>query len=251
MYTNEQYRERAEAVLGDYIHSVPREQQEDRGKIRTFTGRYVNPLAVRARDICMEDIAHHLSIINRYTGASPWPMSVAQHSVLCAERAAKQWDRTGIYSAADDFQIAIGGTGKLTLFINDGSVGTPGLMFNSDAKGPWSRRDWIAAHLLHDAGEYLFNDLASPVKRDPRMAWYRQQEHQTTRLIFATFGVPVDLLELTKPLDDDMFFAEARSFWAGSDEVTCWEAWQAEARFHGLARELQLRHIIHDNEDIP
>lgn len=199
---------------GDYITNVPREQQEKRGAIRTFTGRYINPLTVRAREISLEDIAHHLSIINRYTGASPWPLSVAQHSALCAERAAKQWDE---HWDNPDYQERF--TGLIVRF---------------------TRRDWIAAHLLHDAGEYLFNDIASPVKKDPRMAWYRHQEHQTTRMIFCCFGIDPALLELTKPLDHECFFAEARTFWSGSREAKRWTAIAAERHFLGLARELQL-----------
>lgn len=194
--------------MHDYILDVPREQQADRRKIRTFTGRYVNPLEVRARDISLADVAHHLSIINRYTGASPWALSVAQHSVLCAELAAGQWDH-----------------------------------WVKSYPEPCTRRDWIAAHAMHDAGEYLFNDLASPVKKDPRMAWYRAQEHQTTRLIFCVFGIDPALLELTKPLDDACFFAEARSFWADSKEVRRWSAVQAERAFLRLANELKLEPV--------
>lgn len=197
---------------GDYIADVPREQQEDRRRIRCFSGRYINPLKVRAREICLEDIAHHLSQINRYTGASPWPLSVAQHSVMCAERAAEQWDRCG---------------------------GTPALV-----RGVFvTRREWVAAHLLHDGGEYLFNDLASPVKRDPRMAWYREAEHNTTKLIFCAFGLDPALLELTKPLDDACFFAEARSFWKNSREVMHWPPALAETAFLRAAQELNLSPI--------
>jgi hypothetical protein len=202
----------------DYITAVPREQQEDRRKIRCFSGRYINPLKVRAREICLEDIAHHLSQINRYTGASPWPLSVAQHSVMCAERAAEQWDR-GL------------------------PVSVYGGMWRSGLRGMASRRDWIAAHLLHDAGEYLFNDLASPVKRDPRMAWYREAEHQTTRLMFCVFGLDPALLELTKPLDDAQFFAEARTFWKDSSEVIMWTPREAETAFHRAAQSLNLSPI--------
>jgi len=68
-------------MTNDYITSVPREEQERRGKIRTFTGKYVNPFAMRAADLDIRDIAHSLSIIKRYTGHTPVGYSVAQHSV--------------------------------------------------------------------------------------------------------------------------------------------------------------------------
>jgi 5'-deoxynucleotidase YfbR-like HD superfamily hydrolase len=47
----------------------------------TFTGRFVNPLNVRPEDVRLRDIAHHLSIINRFNGATKRPIPVAQHAV--------------------------------------------------------------------------------------------------------------------------------------------------------------------------
>ncbi len=99
--------------LGDYITSMPCEQQEDRRKIRTFTGRYINPFTVRARDISLRDIAHHLSLINRYTGASPWPCPVAQHSVLVAERAARQWNEAGGHVSASVISHVVTGSPRI------------------------------------------------------------------------------------------------------------------------------------------
>lgn len=49
-------------------------------RIITFTGRRVNPLALRPEDICIEDIAHHLATQNRWCGALREPISIAQHS---------------------------------------------------------------------------------------------------------------------------------------------------------------------------
>lgn len=66
----------------DYITALPRETQFVKGKIRTFSGKYVNPLALQPEDICIEDIAHHLSLICRYVGACPFHFSVAQHSLM-------------------------------------------------------------------------------------------------------------------------------------------------------------------------
>jgi hypothetical protein len=68
-------------MQADYITTLSRDAQERKGKIRTFTGKYVNPLALRAADICIEDIAHHLSLLCRYTGACPQHYSVGQHSL--------------------------------------------------------------------------------------------------------------------------------------------------------------------------
>ena len=76
----------------DYITTAPRIEQERRGRIRTFTGRYVNPLQLHAGDICIEDIGHHLSNICRYTGACPEFYSVAQHSVYVSTHMWTRYD---------------------------------------------------------------------------------------------------------------------------------------------------------------
>lgn len=68
----------------EYMAKVPRDEQEKRGKIRTFTGKLVDPLFLQYPDIDIRDIAHHTANICRYTGAVPKFYSVAQHSVLVA-----------------------------------------------------------------------------------------------------------------------------------------------------------------------
>lgn len=53
--------------------------------IQTYTGKRFDPFDIEPmRDICIEDIAHALALTNRFTGHTPKPYSVAQHSVLVA-----------------------------------------------------------------------------------------------------------------------------------------------------------------------
>ena len=52
--------------------------------IVTYTGKRFYPLAPRAEDVDIRDIAHALSLTCRFSGHTPWLYSVAQHSVLCA-----------------------------------------------------------------------------------------------------------------------------------------------------------------------
>lgn len=151
----------------DYITALPKSEQDRKGKIRTFTGKYVNPLDLKPDDVCIEDIAHHLSLICRFTGASPFHYSVAQHSVAVA-----------------GFMFANHGTKEAGL-----------------------------AGLLHDASEAYLNDIASPVKHDPRMSFYREAEDRAERIIFTKFGLDHALLALTKVEDDKVFFAETRNWW--------------------------------------
>lgn len=70
--------------MNEFITQATRVQQDGHGKIRTFSGLYVDPLNMRAEDIRIEDIAHHLANECRYAGACPHHYSVAQHSVLVA-----------------------------------------------------------------------------------------------------------------------------------------------------------------------
>lgn len=65
------------------------------GTIITFTGRRVRPAALVPSDIDVADIAHHLSHINRFTGATRVAYSVAQHAVLASLYVASRdpWDQ--------------------------------------------------------------------------------------------------------------------------------------------------------------
>lgn len=61
--------------------------------IQTFTGKIFDLANPTADMICIEDIAHHLSIENRYNGATKFPYSVAHHSYL------------GMLQAPDEFKL--------------------------------------------------------------------------------------------------------------------------------------------------
>ena len=50
--------------------------------METYTGRYINPLDPNKNDICIRDIAHHLSYSCRFNGACSKFYSIAQHSIL-------------------------------------------------------------------------------------------------------------------------------------------------------------------------
>ncbi len=49
--------------------------------IQTFTGKAFNPLVPDSNLLCIEDIAHSLSMVNRFAGHTCEPRSVATHSI--------------------------------------------------------------------------------------------------------------------------------------------------------------------------
>ena len=58
----------------------------------TFTGKHFDPIQMTPDDICLEDIAHALSLSCRGGGHLKYFYSVAQHSLNCAvEARARGW----------------------------------------------------------------------------------------------------------------------------------------------------------------
>lgn len=65
--------------------------------IITYTGKRFYPLDPRSADFDIRDIAHALSLINRFTGHTRYPYSVAQHCIAVS------------YLLDDDPQLALSG----------------------------------------------------------------------------------------------------------------------------------------------
>lgn len=70
----------------------------------TASGRdyhFSGPASLEAgnRPVCIEDIGHHLAIINRFNGATIRPYSDAEHSLLCAD-IAKRMGTTALVQLA-------------------------------------------------------------------------------------------------------------------------------------------------------
>lgn len=55
--------------------------------IQTYTGKLVDPFALRVSDVCIEDVAHALSNICRFNGHCRFHYSVAQHCVYAVRQA--------------------------------------------------------------------------------------------------------------------------------------------------------------------
>lgn len=70
--------------------------------IRTFTGKYVNVFNVDPDQICIEDIAHALSMQCRFGGHLPVYYSVAQHSILVCESLSRPQKLAGLLHDASE-----------------------------------------------------------------------------------------------------------------------------------------------------
>lgn len=118
--------------------------------ITTYTARSVNPLEINPSDVCLEDVAHHLACINRFVGAVPIPISVAQHSVYVSRVVEVFWQHRG---ATDAEILAAAKQG-----------------------------------LFHDGSEAYLGDVSKWVKADPSMKFYREAEHRAQIAIYEAFG---------------------------------------------------------------
>ena len=69
------------------------------GWIHTFTGRHVFPLAMTPDMVDTADIAHHLAIKSRFTGAVREPYSIGEHSCRVSDLLAA-WGMTPVVQLA-------------------------------------------------------------------------------------------------------------------------------------------------------
>jgi hypothetical protein len=70
--------------------------------IRTFTGKYINPLNPDPDQICIEDIAHALSMMPRFGGHLPVFYSVAEHCIRVAEHLPDNFKLEGLLHDASE-----------------------------------------------------------------------------------------------------------------------------------------------------
>lgn len=99
--------------LGAYGEAAVNDN-EDRGPyIGTFSGKFW-PFAPRAKDVRLDDIAHHLSQIPRYGGAMRHAYSVAEHSVHIARWLLPRHGPTAaLYGLLHDAPEAVSGFGDV------------------------------------------------------------------------------------------------------------------------------------------
>ena len=73
------------------------------GWCHTYTLKKIDPRNIRVEDIDIDDIAHHLTLRNRFSCATPYPYSVAQHSVIVASILPEEFKLWGLLHDAGEF----------------------------------------------------------------------------------------------------------------------------------------------------
>jgi len=209
----------------DFHTATSREPRTEHTFIRTYTGRRFWPLNPKADEVCIEDIAHALSLACRFSGHTYCFYSVADHSLRvskCAEQIAlKAWE--------------------------------------PDADNPASNRAGFAREmalwgLLHDASEAFLCDLPSPLKRSAAMGQlYKRYERTLMQTIAERFNLIPHEPALVKKADSILLDTEMRDLmdvprgaekiWQCGDDclrgtIYPLDPWHAEQeflrRFHAL-----------------
>ena len=84
------------------------------------TGRSIDLFSFEQSDIAIRDIAHSLSLINRFNGHTPYPMSVAQHSVFVSNLCGSHGPRVMLQGLLHDAAEAY--IGDMTRFLKLSSI---------------------------------------------------------------------------------------------------------------------------------
>lgn len=144
--------------------------------IQSRTGRKIELLKPDPAVVEIEDIAHALSNLCRYTGHTSTFYSVAEHSVLVALR-------------AEDLAISH----LPATFGFEGRV-----------------RDVARWGLLHDASEAYLGDVSRPLKYLPHMEPYRALEKEWMKAIAERFGLEGSQPPEVTQADNEALGTEAR-----------------------------------------
>jgi 5'-nucleotidase len=154
-----------------------------RDSIRTFTNRSMRPLAPKAEDIAIEDVAHALANSCRFTGHVKYFYSVAQHATLCSYLVEHQaMEEKGDFEGLD-VEIAF-----------------------------WA--------LHHDDSEAYLSDIARPIKNAAAAfgETYKAVEAQLMEAVKERFLLWPDTPEQVHSVDNTLLVTEARDLMHGTDD---------------------------------
>lgn len=149
---------------------------ERTGWVLTRNGQKIHYENPDYGQITILDISHHLGNLCRFTGATRFFYSVAQHSMLV--------------------------TYIIRNMLDNG--------LSEEERGTAAYFDQLLAGMLHDAAEAYINDVASPLKRiiKGRYGWV---ENGLTQVIFERYGVDREYMNgIVKSADNLALYHERR-----------------------------------------
>lgn len=150
--------------------------------IRTYTGRKFWPLNPEIEEISIQDIAHALSLICRWTGHTYCFYSVAEHSLRVSRYAEK-------LALAEFAYLPASMTLERVFFSREIAL--------------WG--------LLHDASEAYLCDMPSPLKHASDLGQlYKQFESQLMQGVADRFGMSREIPQIVKAADATLLNTEAR-----------------------------------------
>ncbi len=143
---------------------------------QSYTDRALYPYDLRTGDLCIEDIAHSLALLNRFGGHVREPYGVADHSLRVEAYVAEHYPRRYPHATAEHVRQA------------------------------------RLAALMHDAPESVVGDMIRPLKHDERMRAYRDVEQRIAKVVETWLGLPIGALDwmLVKEADDVVLVTEQR-----------------------------------------
>ena len=179
--------------------------------IRTYTGKPFWPLNPLPNEICIEDVAHALSLICHFAGQCYCHYSVAEHSIYVSELAQKM-----MLDAARERQLKC----------------TPEVLNLAREIALWG--------LLHDASEAYLCDVPTPIKHAPGIGQlYQGHEARLMDAIVERFNLMPHEPSVVKTADRILLNTELRDLMTGAsysadvlpDPIFPRDAQWAEAEF--------------------
>lgn len=162
---------------------------QDAGFIQTRTGVRFSLSNPKPEDFRVEDIAHALSNMCRFTGHTRKFYSVAEHSARVCRRVMETHPHSMYFSSQRGVRLCSH---------EDGFTGN----------------ELAFAALMHDASEAYLADIARPFKHLPEFEWYRKIEDKLMREIALAFDFSYPLHSAIKNADEVLLGTEARDLMA-------------------------------------
>lgn len=195
--------------------------------ITTFSGVVFWPLDPRESEVRIEDIAHHLSMMCRWTGAVRefWPVGL--HSVLVSELMETWLTKPSAHPCDRCWSLGRDGMRKLVGYVERVDQGflVCEECFRWEAERPLRERTCLSlplpidkglvrtlclASLLHDGSEAYLIDVPRPLKVLPEFEGYRAIERGVQRTVYSAFGLAAEEPWLVKQADNVLLSIEAQ-----------------------------------------